>query len=184
MWVGFETYFEQLETRWQRGNSHDLWNGRTKDKRVRLRVRREDGKRRLTWCRNQVFEDSDGGRASSRERIRPLAFKGSVMRARGEEWGAVGVRALSFPPVRKCTYGWGTRHVTEDRQRVLEEQLDEGEAFDAEVGMEDGGVGGEGTAAVVEEAEADEIVAGYDKFGFGGGGVAGVADADDAAVAA
>jgi putative transposase len=37
--------------------------------------RREDGKRRLTRCRNQVFEDSDGGRAGPRERNRPKAFK-------------------------------------------------------------------------------------------------------------
>ena len=49
--------------------------------------------------------------------------------------------------------------------------------------MEDGAVGGEGAAAVVEEAEADEVVAGYDEFGFGGGGIGGVAEADDASVA-
>ena len=76
MGVGFETYFEQPETRWQRGSSQDLRNGRTTDKRVLLRVQSENGKRRLIWCRNQVFEDSDGGRASPRERIRPNAFEG------------------------------------------------------------------------------------------------------------
>ena len=42
-----------------------------------LADRREKGTRRLTWCRDQVFEDSDGGRANSRERIRPNAFNGS-----------------------------------------------------------------------------------------------------------
>ena len=50
--------------------------------------------------------------------------------------------------------------------------------------MEDGAVGGEGAAAVVEEAEAYEVVSGYDEFGFGGGGVGGVAETDDAAVTA
>ena len=79
---------------------------------------------------------------------------------------------MSFPPVRKCAYGWGTRYVSKDRQRVFEKQLDEGEAFDAEVGVEDGGVGGEGCAAVVEEAEAYEVVSGYDEFSFGGIGFA------------
>ena len=41
-------------------------------------------------------------------------------------------------------------------------RLGEREALYAEVGVEDGAVGGQGSAAVVEEAEADEVVAGYD----------------------
>ena len=62
-------------------------------------------------------------------------------------------------------------------------RLEEGQAFYAQVGVEDGGVGGQGAAAVVEEAEADEVVAGYDELGFGGVGFFGVPDADDAAMA-
>src|ERR1700679_203663 len=72
--IGRETHFGQPETSWQRGNSQDLRNGRTTNKRVRLRVRREEGKLRLIWRRDQIFGDSDGGRASPRERVRPLAF--------------------------------------------------------------------------------------------------------------
>ncbi len=46
--------------------------------------------------------------------------------------------------------------------------LNQWQAFDAEVGVEEGGVGGEGGTAVVEEAEADEVVAGYGELGLHG----------------
>jgi hypothetical protein len=55
--------------------------------------RTEDGKRRLIWCRNQIFEDSDGGRANSRERIRPKAL---TVRGGRREWvrGQEAVRGM------------------------------------------------------------------------------------------
>ena len=59
------------------GSSQDLRNRRTRDKRACSHDLSEEGTRRLTWCRNQVFEDSDGGRAGPRERNRPKAFKGT-----------------------------------------------------------------------------------------------------------
>jgi hypothetical protein len=49
--------------------------------------------------------------------------------------------------------------------------------------VEDGGVGGQGRTAVVEEAEAYQVVAGDGEFGLGGVGFFGVPDADDAAMA-
>src|ERR1700685_3736573 len=56
---------------------------------------------------------------------------------------------------------------------------DERAALDVEVEVEEGGVGGEGGAAVVEEAEADEVVAGDEELG----GCAVGCDADDATAA-
>jgi hypothetical protein len=66
-----------------------LRNGRTRDKRACSHDLSEEGTRRLTWCRNQVFEDSDGGRAVPRERVRPNAFKGGAGGGSGVRGGGV-----------------------------------------------------------------------------------------------
>ncbi len=109
--IGSETHFGRPETgigkethtsgdrrhAADEGSSQDLRNGRAKDKQVRLHDLREKGTRRLTWCRDQVFEDSDGGRAGPRERVRPKAFK--VLRAR-REWGYASGMKLAPQEVR------------------------------------------------------------------------------------
>jgi putative transposase len=109
--IGRETHFGRPKTSCQRGSSQDLRNGRTTNKQVRLRVRREEGKRRLIWRRDQIFEDSDGGRASPRERVRPLAIWGG---------GGSGLYALSMKLAPQEFRTYLLTAVTAQRRRLFQ----------------------------------------------------------------